>query len=239
MKKRIDLLLVDRKIAESREKAHALILAGDVSVEGRTITKTATPVSEDAPIQLRQKPPFVGRGGLKLDHALIQFRIDVCDIVALDVGASTGGFTDCLLKRGAARVYAVDVGYGQLDYRLRTDPRVTAMERVNARNRFSLPEQVDLATIDVSFISLKKIVPAVRGLVKAGGGLVCLVKPQFEAGRAQVEKGGVIRDPCVHAQVLGNFVNWAIDEKLRLRGLVASPISGASGNREFFTLLQV
>ena len=239
VKKRIDLLLVAREMVESREKAHSLIMAGDVLIEDRVITKPATLVSEDADIRLRQKPVFVSRGGIKLEHALERFMIDVSGMVALDVGASTGGFTDCLLQRGAVRVYAVDVGYGQLDYRLRIDPRGVVMERVNARNRFSLPEQVDVATLDVSFISLEKVVPAVMGLVKPGGRLFCLVKPQFEAGRKQVEKGGIIRDSVTHAQVLGKFINWALEKGLRLKGLVASPISGASGNREFFVLLQV
>ena len=197
MKRRIDLLLVERKMAENQKKAHAMILAGDVSIGGEVIAKSATLILDDAPIQLRQKPPFVSRGGIKLDHALDQFKIDVSGVVAMDVGASTGGFTDCLLKRGAGRVYAVEVGYGQLDYRLRVDPRVTVMERVNARYRFSLTEQVDLITMDVSFISLKKIIPTVAKLLKPGGRLVCLVKPQFEAWRSKVEKGGLVKDPGV------------------------------------------
>ena len=239
MKRRIDLLLVERKMAENRKKAHAMILAGDVSIGGEVIAKSATLVPDDAPIQLRQKPPFVSRGGIKLDHALDQFKIDVSGVVAMDVGASTGGFTDCLLKRGAGRVYAVDVGYGQLDYRLRVDPRVTVMERVNARYRFSLTEQVALITMDVSFISLKKIIPTVAKLVKPGGWLVCLVKPQFEAWRSKVEKGGLVKDPGVHAEVLGDFISWAIEADYRLCGLTPSSILGAEGNREFFVLLKV
>ncbi|MCK4696765.1 MAG: TlyA family RNA methyltransferase, partial [Dehalococcoidia bacterium] len=210
MKRRIDILLVERGLAESREKAHALILAGEVLVNERVVAKPATQVKADVPIRLRQKPPFVSRGGIKLAHALEQFHIDVDSQVALDVGTATGGFTDCLLKRGASRVYAVDVGYGQLDYRLRVDPRVVVMERVNARYPFSLPEPVDLVTIDLSFISLEKVVPNVAKLVKPGGKLICLVKPQFEVGRAQVGKGGLVKDPLLHAGVLGRFISWAI-----------------------------
>lgn len=249
MKRRIDILLVERGLAESREKAHALILAGEVLVNERVIAKPATQVKADVPIRLRQKPPFVSRGGIKLAHALEQFHIDVDSQVALDVGTATGGFTDCLLKRGASRVYAVDVGYGQLDYRLRVDPRVVVMERINARYPFSLPEPVDLVTIDLSFISLEKVVPNVAKLVKPGGKLICLVKPQFEVGRAQVGKGGLVKDPLLHARVLGRFISWAIkwgaeeqgeyEKGFRLNGLTPSPILGASGNREFFVLLKV
>jgi 23S rRNA (cytidine1920-2'-O)/16S rRNA (cytidine1409-2'-O)-methyltransferase len=239
VKKRIDLLLVERKVAESREKAHAMILAGDVSIGDEVIAKPATLVPDDARVELRQKPPFVSRGGIKLEHALEHIGLDVSDMVALDVGASTGGFTDCLLQRGAARVYAVDVGYGQLDYRLRVDPRVTVLERVNARYEFSLPEPVDLVTVDVSFISLKKVVPTIAKLAKPKSNVVCLVKPQFEAGRSKVEKGGLVKDPSVHSQVLGGFISWSIDAGYRLRGLTPSPILGAEGNREFFVLLEV
>jgi 23S rRNA (cytidine1920-2'-O)/16S rRNA (cytidine1409-2'-O)-methyltransferase len=239
VKKRIDLLLVERKVAESREKAHAMILAGDVSIGDEVIAKPATLVPDDARVELRQKPPFVSRGGIKLEHALQQLELSVSDMVALDVGASTGGFTDCLLQRGAARVYAVDVGYGQLDYRLRIDPRVTVMERVNARYEFSLAEAVDLVTVDVSFISLKKVVPTVSRLARPKSNVVCLVKPQFEAGRSKVEKGGLVKDPGVHAEVLGGFISWAIEAGYRLHGLTPSPILGTEGNREFFVLLEV
>lgn len=249
VKRRIDILLVERGLAESREKAHALILAGEVLVNERVVAKPATQVRADVPIRLRQKPPFVSRGGIKLAHALDQFHIDVASLVALDVGTATGGFTDCLLKRGASRVYTVDVGYGQLDYRLRVDPRVVVMERVNARYPFSLPEPVELVTIDLSFISLEKVVPNVAKLVKPGGKLICLVKPQFEVGRAQVGKGGLVKDPLLHARVLGRFIFWAIErggeeqgackKRFRLSGLTPSPILGASGNREFFVLLEV
>jgi len=239
MRHRIDLLLVERGLVPSREQARALILAGEVLANERVVDKAGTLVTEDAAVRLLEKPPFVGRGGIKLAHALDQFRIDVTSLVVLDVGASTGGFTDCLLQRGASRVYAVDVGYGQLDYRLRIDPRVVVMERVNAHYPFSLPEPVDLATIDLSFISLEKVVPNVAKLVRHGGKMVCLVKPQFEAGRDQVRKGGLVKDPLVHARVLGRFVSWAIKKGFRIGGLTPSPILGASGNREFFVLLKV
>ena len=223
---------------ESREKARVMVMEGAVTADNRTIVKPSTLVNEDADVQILQAPAFVSRGGLKLDYALDQFRIDVKGLVAVDVGASTGGFTDCLLKRGASKVYAVDVGYGQLDYRLRQDPRVAVMERVNARYPFSLPEPVDLATMDISFISLEKVVPTVAELVKSGGYIIALVKPQFEAGKSQVGKGGLVKDPQVHAAVLGRFINWAVDHEFRLLGLVASPILGAEGNKEFLALLQ-
>jgi len=237
--RRLDLLLVERGLAESRENARALIIASEVLANGRLASKPGTLVREDVAIRLLQKPPFVSRGGLKLAHALDGFHVDVNDQVALDVGASTGGFTDCLLKRGAIRVYAVDVGYGQLDYRLRVDPRVVVMERVNARYPFSVPEPVGLATVDLSFISLEKVVPTVAQLVKPDGRIICLVKPQFEVGRSHVGKGGLVKDPSLHARVLGRFISWAIGRGFRIKGLTPSPILGASGNREFFVLLGV
>ncbi len=238
-KRRVDTLLVERGLVESRSKAQALIMAGEVMVDGKTVTKSGTLVTEEAAITVIEPPPFIGRGGLKLDYALDRFQLDVSSKVVADVGASTGGFTDCLLKRGASRVYAIDVGYGQLDYRLRQDSRVVVMERVNARYPITLPEKVDLATIDVSFISVEKIIPSVAQLVKQGGNLVVLIKPQFEARRREVGKGGVIKQPGVHARVLGRFIVWAIEHSFRLRGLIASPILGASGNREFFVLLKL
>ncbi len=183
-------------------------------------------------------PLFVSRGGLKLAAALDSWGLTVAGLVALDVGASTGGFTDCLLQRGASRIYALDVGYGQLDQRMRVDPRVVVMERVNARYPFALPEAVDLVTVDVSFISAEKVIPSAASHLNPGGRLIVLVKPQFEAGRAQVQRGGVVRDPQVHAAVLGRFINWAIDHRFRLRGLVPSPLLGPAGNREFLALLE-
>jgi 23S rRNA (cytidine1920-2'-O)/16S rRNA (cytidine1409-2'-O)-methyltransferase len=214
-------------------------MAGEVMVAGKTITKPGTLVAEEAVITIRQPLPFVSRGGIKLDYALDRFQLDVSSKVVADIGASTGGFTDCLLKRGARRVYAIDVGYGQLDYRLRQDPRVVVMERVNARYPVPLSEKVDLATLDLSFISVEKVIPSVAPLVKEGGYLVVLIKPQFEARRGEVGKGGIVRQPIVHAMVLGRFTSWMIDHGFRLGGLVASPILGASGNKEFFLLLRL
>ena len=238
-KRRIDSLLVDRGLAESRAKAQALIMAGEVRVDGTVVSKAGTMVAEDLAITVSEPPPFVGRGGLKLDYALDRFQIDVSSRVVVDVGASTGGFTDCLLQQGASRVYAIDVGYGQLDYRLRQDSRVVVMERVNARYPIILPEKADLITVDVSFISVQKIIPSVVRLLKDAGDMLVLIKPQFEARRKEVGKGGVIKKPLVHARVLGRFIAWMTEQKLRLGGLVASPVLGASGNREFFVWLKL
>jgi len=226
-------------LAESRAKAQALIMAGEVKVEGKAAIKPGTLVAEEAAITLLQPPPFVSRGGIKLAFALDQFQLDVSAKVAADIGASTGGFTDCLLTKGASRVYAVDVGYGQLDYRLRQDKRVVVMERVNARYPISLPEKVDLATLDLSFISVEKVILSVARLLKDDGYLVVLLKPQFEAKRNEVGKGGIVRQPIVHARVIGRFVGWAVGHGFRLGGLVSSPILGASGNMEFFVLLRL
>jgi 23S rRNA (cytidine1920-2'-O)/16S rRNA (cytidine1409-2'-O)-methyltransferase len=238
-KRRIDSLLVEKGLVESRAKAQALIMAGEVRVEGKASIKPGTLIAEEAVITLLKPPPFVSRGGIKLDFALDQFRLDVSSKVAADIGASTGGFTDCLLQRGASRVYALDVGYGQLDYRLREDKRVVVMERVNARYPISLPEKVDLATIDLSFISVEKVLPSVAQLLKDDGYLVVLLKPQFEAKRNEVGKGGIVRQPLVHSRVIGRFVAWAVGQGFRVGGLVASPILGAEGNREFFVLLRL
>jgi 23S rRNA (cytidine1920-2'-O)/16S rRNA (cytidine1409-2'-O)-methyltransferase len=238
-KRRIDSLLVEKGLTESRAKAQALIMAGEVKVEGKAAIKPGTLVAEEVEITLLKPPPFVSRGGIKLDHALAQFRLDVSSKVAADIGASTGGFTDCLLKRGASRVYAIDVGYGQLDYRLRKDKRVVVMERVNARYPISLPEKVDLATIDLSFISVEKVLPSVAKLLKDDGFLVVLLKPQFEAKRNEVGKGGIVKQPLVHARVIGRFVSWAVGHGFRVGGLIASPILGAEGNMEFFVLLRL
>ncbi|MFC2034659.1 TlyA family RNA methyltransferase [Chloroflexota bacterium] len=239
VKQRVDNLLVERGLVESWAKAQALIMAGKVVVDGKGVTKSGTLVNKEAVITLIKPPLFVGRGGLKLDHVLDWFQIDASSKVVADVGASTGGFTDCLLKRGASRVYAIDVGYGQLDYRLRQDARVVVLERVNARYYIVLPEKVDFATIDVSFISVQKVIPSVVQLLKDGGYLLVLIKPQFEARRAEVGKGGVIKRPIVHARVLGRFIAWMIEHNFRLGGLMASPILGASGNREIFILLKL
>jgi len=236
-KKRLDTLMVERGLAGSRAKAQALIMAGGVTVGGGAAVKAGMTVAQDAEITVAESLPFVGRGGLKLEHALEEFGLEVTGQVAVDIGASTGGFTDCLLKRGAAKVYAVDVGYGQLDYRLRRDDRVVVMERVNARYPISLPESVDLAVMDVSFISVTKVIPAVADLLKPGGYIVVLIKPHFEARRNEVGKGGVIKDAAVLARVLGRFIAWMNEHGFRLGGLVASPVRGASGNTEFLALL--
>jgi len=238
-KKRIDSLLVEKGLAESRAKAQAMIMAGDVMADGKTVLKAGTMVDNDAEISVAEPPPFVSRGGLKLDFALEQFGLDVRDAVVADIGASTGGFTDCLLKRGVSRVYAVDVGYGQLDYRLRQDSRVVVMDRVNARKTPEIQEKLDLVVIDVSFISVEKIIPAITRLLKGEKSIVVLVKPQFEAKRTEVGKGGIIRRPEIHARVLGRFVKWVTDNGYRLKGLVSSPIEGASGNREFLAWLKL
>ena len=235
-KRRLDVLLVQRGLAQSREKAQTAILAGDVLVNGEPVLRQAASVPEDASIELARPPRYVGRGGEKLEHALRAFALDVGGLVALDVGASTGGFTDCLLQHGASRVYAVDVGYGQLDYRLRQDERVVVMERTNVRDLAELPESPDLATIDVSFIGLEKVLPVVLRLLRPGGRIVALVKPQFQAARREVAKGGVVKDPLVHAAVLGRIVAWAADRGLRFGGLTLSPLRGPAGNKEFFVL---
>lgn len=215
-----------------------MVMAGEVIVNNCKMVKPSTLVNEDDEIRLIKALPFISRGGIKLDWALETFNLDVASFTAVDVGASTGGFTDCLLKRGVLRVYAVDVGYGQIDYALRKDQRVIVMERVNARYAFELPEKVDIATIDVSFISLEKVIPTIMRLVKQGGQIIALVKPQFEAGRENVGRGGLVKDPLVHAEVLGHVINWAIDNGLRLINLVRSPILGAEGNREFLVMWQ-
>ena len=237
MKKRLDLLLIERGLASTREQAKALIMAGSVTVNGEVFDKPGTKIDQDAILKVAAAPKYVSRGGHKLERALDAFGLDVSGLVAVDIGASTGGFTDCLLQRGALRVYAVDVGYGQLDWRLRSDPRVVVMDRTNARYLTSLPEPVDLATIDASFISLKLIIPAVARLLKADGRMVVLIKPQFEAGREKVGKGGVVRDPEVHRDVLRDLVEWGDREGFGFRKIVASPIKGPAGNVEFLALV--
>ena len=234
---RLDNLLVEQGHAATRERARALILSGAVRVGDRSTLKAGLLVEPTTAVQITESPPYVSRGGQKLAHALAQFSIDVQGLVALDVGASTGGFTDCLLQHGAVRVHAIDVGYGQLDYRLRQDPRVAVQERVNARYPLTLPERCDIATIDVSFISATMVLPAVMDALKPEGRIILLVKPQFEAGKGQVGKGGVIKDPRVHAAVLSQVIRWAIDHRLRVLGLTPSPLLGDAGNREFLLLM--
>ena len=237
-KRRLDVLLVERGLAESSEKARALAMAGAVLAGGRPVLKPGALLDPDAPLEVAQPSRYVGRGGEKLEHALRVFGLDVNGLVAADIGASTGGFTDCLLQHGAARVYAVDVGRGQLDYRLRNDPRVVVMEGFNVRHLDALPEPVDLATVDVSFISLRLALPAVRGLLRPGAAIVALFKPQFEAKKSEVPRGGVVRDPLFHATLIGRFAAWCVRHGFRVRGLTASPLLGASGNREFFFWLK-
>ncbi|MDY6835695.1 MAG: TlyA family RNA methyltransferase [Chloroflexota bacterium] len=235
---RLDTLMVQLGLVENREKAKARVMAGEVIVNGTMVTKSGHLIREDSDIRVLGSPPFVSRGGLKLDHALNDFQMDVSSKVAMDVGASTGGFTDCLIKRGASKVYAVDVGYGQLDYRLRINPQVEVLERTNARYPIPIDQQVDLITIDVSFISARKIIPSVSELLGESGELIVLLKPQFEVGKGQVGKRGVVRDPLLHATVLGQFLAWSINHGFRLGGLTASPILGTEGNKEFLVLLR-
>ena len=237
-RQRIDALLVERGLVGSREKARAAVLAGAVLVGEQPASKPGQLVDERVALRLVARPRYVGRGGEKLEHALVAFAVDVRGLVALDAGASTGGFTDCLLQTGARRVYAVDVGYGHLDYRLRRDERVMVLERTNLRHLTALPEPVDIATLDLSFISLTKVLEQVRAMLRPGGHVVALVKPQFEARRQDVGKGGIVRDPLVHAGVLGRVAWWAAGHGFRVRGLTTSPLRGADGNREFFLLLE-
>lgn len=237
-KRRLDALLVDRGLAESPEKARALVMAGQVTVDERPAPKAGSLVAEDAALAVDLGPRYVSRGGEKLEQALSSFSIDVTGLVAADIGASTGGFTDCLLQHGATRVYAIDVGRAQLDYKLRGDPRVVSMEGVNARELASLPEPIDIAVIDVSFISLRAVLPAVAKLLKPGAPFIALFKPQFEAAKDEVPRGGVIRDVQLHATLIGRFASWLVTHGFSVRDLVASPILGAEGNREFLFWLR-
>jgi 23S rRNA (cytidine1920-2'-O)/16S rRNA (cytidine1409-2'-O)-methyltransferase len=244
MKARLDQLLVERGLVPSRERARALILAGDVCVGGHPVSKAGTAVDVAADITLRTPDhPWVSRGGIKLAHALETFGIDPTGTLALDIGASTGGFTDVLLQRGATRVVALDVGHSQLDWKIRSDPRVVVIEGANARNLTpdQLPDDArrfEIVTIDVSFISLRHILPVVPALLRPGGHVVALVKPQFEAGREEVGKGGIVKDEVIHARVVEAVTAVAEALGLKRAGLVASPITGAEGNREFLLLLR-
>jgi 23S rRNA (cytidine1920-2'-O)/16S rRNA (cytidine1409-2'-O)-methyltransferase len=237
-RQRLDLLLVEHGLASSREKARALILGGEVTVAGQTELRASALIEEGAEILLTAGARFASRGGEKLDHALTHFGVDVSGRIALDAGASTGGFTDCLLQRGAARVYAVDVGHGQLHARLRDDARVVVMERVNARELPRLSETPSLATVDVAFISLTIVLPSISASLTSVGDILALVKPQFEAGKGQVDRRGVVRDPLVHAEVIGRVAWWCVNHGLRVRGVCASPLLGPAGNREFFLWLR-
>lgn len=235
-KERLDALLMNRGMFESRAKAQAAVMAGQVLVNEQKIDKPGTPVPPDVTIRLLgNNLPYVSRGGLKLEKALQIFPISVKDKVVADIGASTGGFTDCALQNGAVKVYAIDVGYGQLAWKLRSDERVINMERTNVRylEKESLPEQVDAATIDVAFISLDKVLPAVHKIVKEDGFVIALIKPQFEAGKENVGKKGVVRDPKVHEAVINNVIDFAKEEGFGIAGLDFSPIKGPEGNIEY------
>ncbi len=234
---RLDVLLVERGLAESRQRAVALIIAGKVQVDGYQASKAGQRVAADAKVELLdQDETYVSRGGFKLASALDSFSMEVAHLVVMDVGASTGGFTDCLLQRGAKKVYAIDVGYGQLAWQLRQDPRVVTVERCNVRYLTSkqVPELVDLAVIDTSFISLTKVIPKVLEFVKGGGQLLALIKPQFEVGRGQVGKGGVVRDLELHRQVVRKIEQFCQGQGMEVRGVKESSLLGPKGNREFF-----
>lgn len=232
-KERLDEVVVKLEFAPTRSKARAMIMAGDVLVNDLPVLQAGSPIRANDVVTLKSKPRFVSRGGEKLDHALEFFGVDATDAVCADFGASTGGFTDCLLQRGAKRVYAIDVGYGQIDQRIRDDERVVVQERVNARYIESLPEPIDLVVIDVSFIGLALILPVAKLVLTEHGQCVPLVKPQFEAGRGDVGKGGVVRDPAIHHRVLVKSAECAIENGFSVRGVTKSPIVGPAGNIEF------
>jgi len=240
LKERADRLLVDSGLVSSRERARALIMAGDVIIGDHKVDKPGQLVDTTLAIRIRNDIPFVSRGGLKLQKALEYFAIDVSGLTVLDVGASTGGFTDCLLQRGAAKVYAVDVGYGQLDWKLRQDGRVLSLEKTNIRylEPEALPSLADMAVIDASFISLDKVLPNTLRLVRSSGAIVALIKPQFEVGKGEVGKGGVVREPEKHAAVIAAVCSLAESLHLEVVGVTESPITGPKGNREFLLYLK-
>ena len=242
MKKRIDVLLYEKGLAPSREKARTLIMAGCVYADNQKFDKPGDTVREDAVLEVRGNTlRYVSRGGLKLERAIRAFALDLSGLTCLDVGSSTGGFTDCMLQNGASKVYSVDVGYGQLAWQLRTDPRVVNLERTNARylTREQIPEETDFFSVDVSFISLKIILPAVRPLLKDGGKAVCLIKPQFEAGREKVGKKGVVREKETHMEVVRMVMDFALSIGFGVLGLAFSPIKGPEGNIEYLLYLQI
>lgn len=240
-KKRLDRVVVEKGLVHSRQRAQALIMAGKVLVNNHIVDKSGTLVFPDDDIVLQgDDHPYVSRGGVKLEKALHTLGININGFVCLDVGASTGGFTDCLLQHGAGRVYAVDVGYGQLAWKLRQNPRVVVIERMNIRHMQpeTLPQLVDLVTIDVSFISLKKVVPEILKFMKKSAGILALIKPQFEVGKKNVGKGGVVRDPVLHTQVIENLSEFFVKKHLFSEWVIPSPILGPKGNREFFISLK-
>lgn len=241
MKKRIDVLLYEKGLAPSREKAKVMIMAGNVYVNNQKYDKPGDTVNEDAEIEVRGSTlKYVSRGGLKLEKAMQMFPITLDGSVCMDIGASTGGFTDCMLQNGASKVYSVDVGYGQLAWQLRQDPRVVNLERTNARylTREQIPEEIDFFSVDVSFISLKIILPAVRPLLRDGGRAVCLIKPQFEAGREKVGKKGVVRDKSVHEEVVQMICDFLLENGYSVLGLTFSPVKGPEGNIEYLVYIE-
>lgn len=239
-KERLDVLLVRRGLCPSREKAQRLIMAGAVFSGGTRLDKASQSLADDTPLEVREADRYVGRGGHKLEAALRHFRLDPTGWVCLDVGASTGGFTDCLLQHGAAKVYALDVGHGQLDWKIRNDPRVVVMEHCNARHLEpgDLPEKVRLAVLDVSFISLTLVLPPVTGVLTDGGMMVALIKPQFELSRPEVGRGGIVRDEAARMRAVDKIRGFALAAGWSWRGVVDSPIAGADGNREFLCLIE-
>lgn len=241
MKERLDVLMVQKNLAQSREKAKALIMAGIVYVNGQKEDKAGTSFEDTAVIEVRGSTlPYVSRGGLKLEKAMTRFGLDLTGKVCMDVGASTGGFTDCMLQNGAAKVYAIDVGYGQLAWSLRSDERVVCLERTNARylSHELVPEEPDFSSVDVSFISLRLILPAIAAVLRPAGTVACLIKPQFEAGREKVGKKGVVRDPAVHREVLEHFLIHAKESGFTVLDITYSPIRGPEGNIEYLGYLQ-
>jgi 23S rRNA (cytidine1920-2'-O)/16S rRNA (cytidine1409-2'-O)-methyltransferase len=241
LKERLDVLLVRLGYFESREKAKAAVMAGLVYVDKQRCDKAGTSVKETALIEIKQDLcPYVGRGGLKLEKALQQFDLNLEGCIAMDIGASTGGFTDCMLQKGASKVYAIDVGYGQLHYKLRNDPRVVNIERMNIRylDPATIEDPIDFISIDVSFISVNLVFPVASELLKEGGRIVCLIKPQFEAGRSQVGKHGIVKERSVHAEVIRKVMGYGEKYGLKTQGLTWSPITGAKGNIEYLILFR-
>ena len=242
IKKRLDVLLVELGHAESRTKAQAIIMSGLVYVDGQKADKPGTAYEESVSVEVRTGAcPYVSRGGLKLEKALRDFGVDPTGYVCSDSGASTGGFTDCLLQKGASKVFAIDVGYGQLDWKIRSDPRVVVMERTNVRyvTQEDLGEPLDLSVVDVSFISLKIVLPVIKTFLKPTGQVLCLIKPQFEAGKDKVGKKGVVRDPAIHKEVLDDFVSLTKQNEFKILGLTFSPVKGPEGNIEFLAHLSL
>lgn len=240
LKERLDILLVQKGYFPSRERAKAAIMAGVVYINNQISDKAGTAIDIDAEIFVKENLcPYVSRGGLKLEKALHTFQIHLENAIAMDIGASTGGFTDCMLKNGAKKVYCVDVGYGQLDYKLRIDERIVNMEKVNIRyvDPETIPDKMDFISIDVSFISLKLVLPVAYSLLMDGGQLVCLIKPQFEAGREQIGKNGIVRDKNIHIEVIEKVIAYCLREKYYVNGLTFSPMTGAKGNIEYLLFL--